>query len=193
MFNKRNKKRGFTLIELIIVIAIIAILAAIAVPAFGKIRTKANVSADLGNARTIYSLVTTEIASDNIAIPTTGVYTTTLDQIAGNTNGNTVDIESQIEPKPVVKTYQNYKYYVSIDSNGNVQVSVGANDQSKQVKGFGVYPNATGKYAGTDTNTPGELPNPGTTSNNTGGQNQGGQNQGGENQGGENQGGENQS
>ena len=46
MSKKRNKKRGFTLIELIIVIAIIAILAAIAVPAFGQIRQKANVSAD---------------------------------------------------------------------------------------------------------------------------------------------------
>ncbi len=66
MFNKRNKKRGFTLIELIIVIAIIAILAAIAVPAFGKIREKANVSSDVANARTIYSLVATELASDNL-------------------------------------------------------------------------------------------------------------------------------
>ena len=51
MSKKSNKKRGFTLIELIIVIAIIAILAAIAVPAFGKIREKANVSADIGNAQ----------------------------------------------------------------------------------------------------------------------------------------------
>ena len=57
MSKKRNKKRGFTLIELIIVIAIIAILAAIAVPAFGQIRQKANVSADLANARTIYSVL----------------------------------------------------------------------------------------------------------------------------------------
>lgn len=161
--NKRNKKRGFTLIELIIVIAIIAILAAIAVPAFGQIRTKANVSADLGNARTIYSLVTTEIASDNIQIPATGIVTTTLDKIAGNTSGTTVNIESQIEPKPIVKTYQNFVYYVSIDSNGNVQISVGKENQSgDSTKGFGIYPNATGKYNGENTNDVDTSPLPGT-------------------------------
>lgn len=72
MFNKRkNKKGGFTLIELIIVIAIIAILAAIAVPAFGQIREKANKTADLANARTIYSVVTAAVAQDfeNITLP----------------------------------------------------------------------------------------------------------------------------
>ena len=40
MSKKRNKKRGFTLIELIIVIAIIAILAAIAVPAAQPFRER---------------------------------------------------------------------------------------------------------------------------------------------------------
>ncbi|MDE5977892.1 MAG: prepilin-type N-terminal cleavage/methylation domain-containing protein [Turicibacter sp.] len=72
MFNKilnrrKNKKRGFTLIELIIVIAIIAILAAIAVPAFGQIREKANKTADLANARTIYSVITAAVAQDMVS------------------------------------------------------------------------------------------------------------------------------
>jgi type IV pilus assembly protein PilA len=43
---KRNKKKGFTLIELIVVIAILGILAAIAVPRFSGITDKAKVSAD---------------------------------------------------------------------------------------------------------------------------------------------------
>lgn len=38
---KRNKKKGFTLIELVIVIAIIAILAAIAIPRYQKSKNKA--------------------------------------------------------------------------------------------------------------------------------------------------------
>lgn len=64
---KINKKRGFTLIELIIVIAIIAILAAIAVPAFGGISQKAKTNADLSNARTIYSVVTAGVAEGEIS------------------------------------------------------------------------------------------------------------------------------
>lgn len=69
MLNKIKKLRGFTLIELIIVIAIIAILAAIAVPAFGQIRQKANASADLANARTMFSVVSVAITDDSITLP----------------------------------------------------------------------------------------------------------------------------
>ena len=66
--NLRNKKKkGFTLIELIIVIAIIAILSAIAIPQFGKIRHNANVKTDIANAKTIYTAVSTLIAEDKIS------------------------------------------------------------------------------------------------------------------------------
>ena len=43
---QNKKKKGFTLIELIIVIAIIAILAAIAIPNFLSIQRKSKVKAD---------------------------------------------------------------------------------------------------------------------------------------------------
>ena len=50
MFNNiKNKKRGFTLIELIIVIAIIAILAAIAIPKYQKSKTQAAITAHNAN------------------------------------------------------------------------------------------------------------------------------------------------
>lgn len=50
MFRKfKNKKRGFTLIELIIVIAIIAILAAIAIPKYQKSKTQAAKTAHNAN------------------------------------------------------------------------------------------------------------------------------------------------
>ena len=50
MFKKlKNKKRGFTLIELIIVIAIIAILAAIAIPKYQKSKTQAAITAHNAN------------------------------------------------------------------------------------------------------------------------------------------------
>ena len=124
MFNKRSKKRGFTLIELIIVIAIIAILAAIAAPAFGQIRQKANVSADLANARTIYSLVATELANDNIdsTLGVTGTETKTYTPalIVTENLKDSKSIAPKIDPIPSVKTYQRANFAITID-DGNIK------------------------------------------------------------------------
>lgn len=62
----KKKKKGFTLIELIIVIAIIAILAAIAVPKFMNVTKDAKVKADIANAKTIESAITTALATDKL-------------------------------------------------------------------------------------------------------------------------------
>ncbi len=43
---KRNSKKGFTIVELIIVIAVIAVLAAVLIPTFSNLIQKANVAAD---------------------------------------------------------------------------------------------------------------------------------------------------
>ena len=41
---KRNNKKGFTIVELVIVIAVIAILAAVLIPTFSGVIEKANKS-----------------------------------------------------------------------------------------------------------------------------------------------------
>lgn len=52
---KKNNKKGFTLIELVIVIAILAILALILVPAISKYVDNANTAKNEASVRTIYT------------------------------------------------------------------------------------------------------------------------------------------
>jgi prepilin-type N-terminal cleavage/methylation domain-containing protein len=52
---KRNNKKGFTIVELVIVIAVIAILAGVLIPTFSGIVKNAKKSAALQEARSIYT------------------------------------------------------------------------------------------------------------------------------------------
>ena len=52
---KKMNKKGFTIVELVIVIAVIAILAAVMIPTFGGIIDRANKSKALQEARTAYT------------------------------------------------------------------------------------------------------------------------------------------
>lgn len=52
---KLNNKKGFTLMEMLIVVAIIVILLAIAIPSFNSALTKSKVAADEANVRSWYA------------------------------------------------------------------------------------------------------------------------------------------
>ncbi len=61
--NKMNKK-GFTIVELVIVIAVIAILAGVLIPTFGGVIEKANLSAELQSVTAAYKEAYAEVMSD---------------------------------------------------------------------------------------------------------------------------------
>lgn len=75
MMNKMRKmknKKGFTLMEMLIVVAIIAILVAIAIPTFASSLNKARVAVDEANIRSGYAEVMTEVLmnGDNYNVET---------------------------------------------------------------------------------------------------------------------------
>jgi prepilin-type N-terminal cleavage/methylation domain-containing protein len=52
---RKNNRKGFTIVELVIVIAVIAILAGVLIPTFAGITKKAEQSAALQEARNLYT------------------------------------------------------------------------------------------------------------------------------------------
>ena len=61
---KKLNKKGFTIVELVIVIAVIAILAAVLIPTFSNVIEKANKSAAMQAARNEYEMYLAEYAKD---------------------------------------------------------------------------------------------------------------------------------
>lgn len=57
---RRVNKKGFTLMEMLIVVAIIAILIAVAIPVFGAQLHKARVATDWANLRSFYADIQTD-------------------------------------------------------------------------------------------------------------------------------------
>lgn len=111
---KKNikKKKGFTLIELIIVVAVLGILALIAVPKFGQIQQKSKVKADIATAKTI-----ADVAAMKLADGTLGTYTTQSD--LGN------DITQELQGGvPTPKAVSEGKYQLKVDANNNVEVHI---------------------------------------------------------------------
>lgn len=108
---KRNKK-GFTIVELVIVIAVIAILAAVLIPTFSNLVEKANNSADMQEARNVYS----EYLAVVNAQPANVVYVQGGDQYFKFVEGQ---IDDDNEPS---KTAPATGVLVSMDENDKVWI-----------------------------------------------------------------------
>ena len=69
MLKKLQSKKGFTLMEMLIVVAIIAVLVAIAIPVFNGALTKSKEAADVANVRATYAEWQTAMLTENTKAP----------------------------------------------------------------------------------------------------------------------------
>ena len=76
MLSKKNNKKGFTLMEMLIVVAIIAVLIAIAIPTFTNSLNKARVATDEANIRSGYASVIADVLTNNFDVEGTDTTTT---------------------------------------------------------------------------------------------------------------------
>ena len=92
---KRNNKKGFTIVELVIVIAVIAILSAVLIPTFGNVVENAKETARDADAKSIYDqyLATWDYVN-NDGVPAQDCYVKSDDSYYKVTDGN-IDLDSE--------------------------------------------------------------------------------------------------
>lgn len=102
---KRNKK-GFTLIELIVVIAILGILAVIIIPRLGAFRESANIASDRATLRTVQGAVNMYNAQ-NGRFPTAANYAALSGPLVGflEMPGGTMPLARSSDPPGTLRTF----------------------------------------------------------------------------------------
>ena len=113
----RNKQKGFSLIELLIVVAIILIIAAIAIPNLLRSKMAANEASAVGSIRTINT--------SSVEYSTTyGGYPSTLLSLGGPAGGTAVATSAELIDAVLAggtKSGYSFSYTTgATDSNGNI-------------------------------------------------------------------------
>jgi len=115
---KKMNKKGFTLIEMLVVIAIIAVLVAIIIPTVSSATQKAAGAANAANLRAVYAELQTDILSKT---PNTAGYISISD--AGVPSVNDTAPKSKAagacaaDKDMAIKTDASGNYYVVYDNN----------------------------------------------------------------------------
>lgn len=133
----KKKKKGFTLIELIIVIAIIAILAAIAIPKFGAVRENSNKTSDIANAKNISLAVSKAIAEGTVTYSSSSATgPSALNAVGSESYDITKQLDGITQTTNLKTTgHTTETFQVTISTSGNVTVTTSGGTQ--------VYPNSS--------------------------------------------------
>lgn len=113
--NKKNNRKGFTVVELVIVIAVIAILATVLIPTFGNMIQKANDSKAMQEARNIFTEYMIDHAQDGavdgIIVIEEGKYVYAIDDGEFELDGENIkNLKTYAAAQAVVTAPDGYTY-----------------------------------------------------------------------------------